>query len=151
MMVPLRDDRSSSSFNHLPTISGITSALRAQRGQQLDIPLLIGGKEVRTGDTFEVTEPHDHQRVLATCHSGDSDSVAQAAAAAAEASHDWATMDFDDRASIFLRAADLLARSPIVSIAAISGDTGGGGCELVGGAAIGGPRSTRRRGVAPVQ
>ena len=89
--------------------ASIQSALHTLRGGSADIPLYIGGKEIRTGDTFEVTEPHDHQKVLGVCHAGDADSVTAAAAACADVAGDWAAMDFDDRAAIFLRAADLLA------------------------------------------
>ncbi len=92
-----------------PERASIRSVLRTARGETVDIPLVIGGKEIRTGETFQVTEPHDHQHVIATGHSGNAESVALATAAAADAAHDWATMDFDDRAAIFLRAADLLA------------------------------------------
>ena len=87
----------------------LKAALAAGRAEEVDIPLIIGGKELRPSKTFTVTEPHDHQRVLATCHAGDGESVALAATAAAAVAEDWATMDFDDRAAIFLRAADLLA------------------------------------------
>lgn len=89
--------------------ASIRGALRTVRSTAADIPLVIGGKEIRTGKTFEIREPHDHQSILGVCHAGDAESVTAAAAAAAAASHDWANMDFDDRAAIFLRAADLLA------------------------------------------
>ncbi|MFT7463292.1 MAG: 1-pyrroline-5-carboxylate dehydrogenase [Pseudohongiellaceae bacterium] len=87
----------------------LQAALVAGRTEEVDIPLIIGGKELRPSKTFQVTEPHDHQHVLAHCHAGGADSVALAATAAADVAGDWAAMDYDDRAAIFLRAADLLA------------------------------------------
>ena len=92
-----------------PERASLSKALLDIRADAADIPIVIGGKEIRTGNTFPLVEPHDHQHVLGVYHAGDADTVSAAAAAAAAASHDWATMDFDDRAAIFLRAADLLA------------------------------------------
>ena len=76
--------------------------------QQLEIPLVIGGEEVRTGDTFEAVQPHDRSHVLATVHKGGADEVNRAAAAAAEAWEDWSRTPWEERAAIFLRAAELL-------------------------------------------
>jgi 1-pyrroline-5-carboxylate dehydrogenase len=92
-----------------PERGRIRTALTALRGEAADIPLMIGGEEIRTGKTLEITEPHDHRKVLGVYHCGDADSVTAAAVAAAKVSGDWATMPFDDRAAIFLKAADLLA------------------------------------------
>src|SRR5207248_2756157 len=75
---------------------------------QLEIPLVIGGEEVRTGDTFEAVQPHDRSHVLATVHKGGADEVNRAAAAAAEAWEDWSRTPWEERAAIFLRAAELL-------------------------------------------
>lgn len=75
----------------------------------VDIPLIIGGEEVRTGDTLDVVVPHNHGHVLAKAHKAGPDEVKKAIAASMEAHHDWSTMRWEDRASIFLKAADLLA------------------------------------------
>jgi 1-pyrroline-5-carboxylate dehydrogenase len=83
--------------------------LRAMLAEQVDVPLIIGGKEVRTGDTMPAICPHDHGRVLATVHLGGEAEVNAAAAAAAEAWRGWSELDWEDRAAVFLRAADLLA------------------------------------------
>jgi 1-pyrroline-5-carboxylate dehydrogenase len=83
--------------------------LRAMLAEQVDVPLIIGGKEVRTGDTMAAVCPHDHGHVLATVHLGGEAEVAAAAAAAAAAWRDWSEVDWEDRAAVFLRAADLLA------------------------------------------
>src|SRR5437773_6698160 len=77
--------------------------------QQLDIPLLIGGEPVRTGDTFEAVMPHRRSHVLATVHKGGAPEVERAIGAAAEAWHDWARTPWEERAAVFLRAAELLA------------------------------------------
>jgi 1-pyrroline-5-carboxylate dehydrogenase len=77
--------------------------------QQLEIPLVIGGEEVRTGETFEAVEPHDRKHVLATVHKGGAKEVERAIAAAAGAWHDWSRTPWEDRAAVFLRASELLA------------------------------------------
>jgi 1-pyrroline-5-carboxylate dehydrogenase len=88
------------------------------RGQQMDLPMVIGGEDVRTADTFEQVEPHDKDRVLATVHQGGAAEVDQAIEAAGEAWHDWSRMPWEERAAIFLRAAELLSgpwRSTLVA------------------------------------
>ena len=93
-----------------PERAALESELSRHEGlAPLDIPLIIGGDEVRTGDTERATSPHDHQRVLATWHRAGPDEVARAIEAGRAAWHDWSTTPWEDRASIFLRAADLLA------------------------------------------
>jgi 1-pyrroline-5-carboxylate dehydrogenase len=83
--------------------------LRELENERIEIPLVIGGKDVKTGTTFEAVEPHNKKHVLADVHSGGPAEVEQAIAAAREARHDWARMPWEDRAAIFLRAAELLA------------------------------------------
>jgi 1-pyrroline-5-carboxylate dehydrogenase len=77
--------------------------------QQLDIPLVIGGEEVRTGETFDAVEPHNRSHVLATVHKGGAKEVERAIAAAADAWHDWSRTPWEERATVLLRAAELLA------------------------------------------
>jgi 1-pyrroline-5-carboxylate dehydrogenase len=79
------------------------------RGQTMDLPLVIGGEDVRTGETFEQVEPHDKDSVLATVQQGGAAEVERAIDAAGEAWHDWSRMPWEDRAAIFLRAAELLS------------------------------------------
>jgi 1-pyrroline-5-carboxylate dehydrogenase len=83
--------------------------LKEMQSQQLEIPLVIGGAEVRTGDTFESVMPHDKKHVLATVHSGGGAEVERAIKAAADAWEDWHRTPWEDRAAVFLRAAELLA------------------------------------------
>src|SRR6059036_937910 len=77
--------------------------------EKIEIPLLIGGKEVRTGDTGTQVMPHRHGHVLATWHKAGPKEVEQAVKAAADAGREWASWSLEDRASVFLRAADLMA------------------------------------------
>jgi 1-pyrroline-5-carboxylate dehydrogenase len=83
--------------------------LRELESERIEIPMVIGGKDVTTGTTFEAVEPHRKSHVLADVHAGDATHVEQAIAAAREARHDWARMPWEERAAIFLRAAELLA------------------------------------------
>jgi 1-pyrroline-5-carboxylate dehydrogenase len=77
--------------------------------QQIEIPLVIGGEEVRTGETFEAVEPHDTGHVLGTVHKGGAKEVERAIAAAAAAWKDWSRTPWEERAAVFLRASELLA------------------------------------------
>jgi 1-pyrroline-5-carboxylate dehydrogenase len=83
--------------------------LQQLESEQLDIPLVIGGEEVRTGDTFDAVEPHDRAHVLGTVHKGGAKEVERAVAAAAAAAEDWSRTPWEERATIFLRAAELLS------------------------------------------
>jgi 1-pyrroline-5-carboxylate dehydrogenase len=77
--------------------------------ERLDIPLVIGGEDVQTGDTFEAVMPHKRSHVLADVHKGGAPEVDRAVAAAADAWEDWSRTPWEDRAAVFLRAAELLA------------------------------------------
>ncbi len=92
-----------------PERAALKAKLTEMSGTVIDIPLIIGGEEIRTGDTVDVVSPHDHHHVLARAHKAGPTEVKKAVAAAMEAHHDWSTMMWEDRASIFLKAADLLA------------------------------------------
>ncbi len=78
-------------------------------GEEIEIPLVIGGREVTTGQTAKAVCPHDHGHVLATYHQAGEAEVAQAIEAAAEAWGEWSEMDWEARAAVFLKAAELLA------------------------------------------
>ena len=92
-----------------PEREELKAQLQACAGEQIEIPLVIGGRHVRTGDTAQAVMPHNHQHVLATFHKGNADTVAQAVAAAEAARPDWAALPWEARAAVFLRAAELLA------------------------------------------
>ncbi len=78
-------------------------------GRRLEIPLVIGGEDVLTGDTFESVMPHQRSHVLADVHKGGAAEVDRAIAAAADAWEDWSRTPWEDRAAVLLRAAELLA------------------------------------------
>src|SRR5437870_5137134 len=83
--------------------------LQAMASEQIELPLVIGGEEIRTGNTFEAVMPHKRSHALATVHRGGAAEVDRAIAAAAEAWNDWSRTPWEERATVFLRAADLLA------------------------------------------
>src|SRR5690554_7177853 len=75
----------------------------------LDIPMIIDGKEVRTNNTKEIRPPHNHKHLLGVYHQGDKSNVEMAIAAALKAKPAWEAMNWESRAAIFLKAADLIA------------------------------------------
>jgi 1-pyrroline-5-carboxylate dehydrogenase len=83
--------------------------LEQMLGEQIDIPAIIGGEEVRSGDTLEVICPHDHGHKLGVCHQVRESDVTAAVAAARKAWAEWSEMEWEARAAIFLKAAELLA------------------------------------------
>jgi 1-pyrroline-5-carboxylate dehydrogenase len=89
--------------------AALKAALAAVGAQQADIPAVVGGREVRTGVTHDVVSPHCHGRVLAKTHQADRATIEAAVKTAAEAQRDWGQWRFEDRAAVFLRAAELLA------------------------------------------
>lgn len=87
----------------------LKQVLAELKSQQRDIPMYIGGQEVRTGKTISITPPHNHQHVLGQFHEGEASHVTQAIDAALAARPAWAALAWEERAAIFLKAADLLA------------------------------------------
>ena len=83
--------------------------LKQFAGESIEIPLIVGGKDITTGDCDRCILPHDHSRTIATFHKGNVDTVNLAIDAAARAKTDWASMPWQARAAVFLKAADLLA------------------------------------------
>ncbi|MFO7836876.1 MAG: L-glutamate gamma-semialdehyde dehydrogenase [Candidatus Thorarchaeota archaeon] len=87
----------------------LKAKLEELRSEKIEIPLIIGGQEIRTGDTKQSVMPHEHNHVLAEFHNAREEEVQQAIDAALEASKSWGETPWYDRAAIFLKAADLLA------------------------------------------
>jgi len=79
------------------------------RSEEVEIPMWIGGKDVKSGNLVPMSPPHDHQHILGHYHQGDKSHVNQAIDAAMAAKEDWVNLAWEHRASIFLKAADLLA------------------------------------------
>ncbi len=87
----------------------LQAKLRELQGQELDIPMVIGGREVRSGKKQRLAAPHQHAHTLGHFHAGDGTHVQAAIDAALAARPAWAAMPWEQRAAIFLKAADLLA------------------------------------------
>ncbi len=83
--------------------------LKELRSKQLDIPMYIGGKEVRSGALVRLAPPHDHKHTLGHFHKSDKKHVKQAIDAALTAKKKWVALSWEHRASIFLKAAELIA------------------------------------------
>lgn len=87
----------------------LQQALQSANAQELDIPMYIGGEEIRTGNKGEIRPPHNHKHLLAYYHKGEKKHVEAAIKAALSAKHDWENLAWEERAAIFLKAADLIA------------------------------------------
>jgi len=92
-----------------PERASLKLRLAEMNGQRIEIPMIIGGEEVRTGTTAQSVKPHDHEHVLAEYHVGGAAEVERAIAAAGKARKEWAETPWWERAAVFLRAADLLS------------------------------------------
>ena len=80
------------------------ASLEELAAEQIEIPLIIGGEEIRTGNTATSVCPHRHAQVLATYHKGDRSSVDKAAQATARVAGEWAETPWEDRAAASVRA-----------------------------------------------
>lgn len=87
----------------------LTAALKAAKTTQVDIPLYIGGQMIRTGKRITIRPPHELKHILGYYHEGDQSHVGMAIEAALAAKPAWETLPWENRAAIFLKAAELLA------------------------------------------
>jgi 1-pyrroline-5-carboxylate dehydrogenase len=92
-----------------PERESLRVRLERMKAERIEVPLVIGGKDVKTGKTREAVVPHDKKHVLADVHQGDAEDVQKAIDAAAKAWQDWHRWPWEERAAVFLRAAELLA------------------------------------------
>jgi 1-pyrroline-5-carboxylate dehydrogenase len=92
-----------------PEKIALKNAIAKMRSEEIDIPMYIGGTEVRTGKLGRMAPPHDHKHTLGHYHIGDRTHVEQAIQSALNAKQDWENLSWEHRASIFLKAAELLA------------------------------------------
>jgi 1-pyrroline-5-carboxylate dehydrogenase len=92
-----------------PERASLQIRLEQMRNERAEIPLVIGGEDVTTGTLREAVMPHDKDHVLADVHQGGPKEVERAIEAAAEAWEDWHRVPWEERAAVFLRAAELLA------------------------------------------
>ena len=92
-----------------PEKAAVLAAYKAMWNSKIDVPLYIGSEEIKTGNTRNMTAPHDHQHVVGTYHLAEKAHVEKAIASALEARTAWANMAWEQRAAIFLKAAELIA------------------------------------------
>ncbi|MDO9172368.1 MAG: L-glutamate gamma-semialdehyde dehydrogenase [bacterium] len=92
-----------------PEKAALKAKLKELAGTRIEIPLVIGGKDVATGDLGECRLPHDHRHLLGVYHKASAKHVQAAATAARKAKKDWAALPWEARAAVFLKAAELLA------------------------------------------
>ena len=92
-----------------PERTELKARLTSMAASRIEIPLVIGGVEVSTGDLAQAVMPHSHTHVLADWHKASASHVEQAIAAAGRAQRDWSTWPWEDRLAVFLKAAELLA------------------------------------------
>ncbi len=89
--------------------ASLQAKLAEMRSYEVDIPMIIGGKEVRTGNLADIRPPHDRHHLLGKFHRGTKQNITEAIEAAMAAKPMWEAMPWDARAAIFLKAADLIA------------------------------------------
>ena len=92
-----------------PERARLKEVLAELKATQVDVPMYIGGEEVRTGKTVTMHPPHERAHTLGVFHSGDASHVEKAIDSALAAREAWSNMSWESRANIFLRAADLIA------------------------------------------
>jgi len=94
-----------------PEKEALKKRLKELQAKEIEIPLIIGGKSIKTGKTVEIRTPHDHSKKLGFYHKAGTKEVNMAIEAALEARKTWAEMPWEHRASVFLKAAELLSGS----------------------------------------
>ncbi len=92
-----------------PERAELTAKLKEMLGQQVEVPMIIGGEEVHSGKLADIRCPHDHQHVLGKYHQADAEFAIKAVDAAEKAKRQWGRMPWESRAVVLLKAADLLA------------------------------------------
>ncbi|WP_396625468.1 L-glutamate gamma-semialdehyde dehydrogenase [Luteitalea sp.] len=92
-----------------PERASLKTRLASMATEHVDVPVIVNGKEYRTGDTAPIVMPHDHQHVLGTWHKATPELVQEAIATTAAARVEWSRWPWEDRVAVFLRAAELLS------------------------------------------
>lgn len=92
-----------------PETVAVHKAYNAMWNEKIEVPLYIGSEEIRTGNTRNMTPPHDHKHIVGTYHLAEKSHVEKAIANALESRTKWANMAWEQRAAIFLKAAELIA------------------------------------------
>jgi 1-pyrroline-5-carboxylate dehydrogenase len=94
---------------YAPERAALQARLAAMSSERLEIPVVVGGRRIHTGATAQAVMPHAHRHVLADWHKAGPAEVQQAIAASREAAREWGAWSWEDRAAVFLKAAELLA------------------------------------------
>src|SRR5689334_1566755 len=92
-----------------PEKATVLSAYKEMWNSKVDVPLYIGSEEIKTGNTKDIRAPHDHQHIVGTYHLAEKSHVEKAIVNALESRTAWANMAWEQRAAIFLKAAELIA------------------------------------------
>lgn len=92
-----------------PEREAVLKAYKEMYNSQVDVPMYINGKDVKTGNTRTMSPPHDHKHIVGTFHLAEKSHVEEAIATALEARKSWSQMPWEQRAGIFLKAAELIA------------------------------------------
>ena len=92
-----------------PEREQVLAAYRKMWNEQVDVPLYIGSEEIKTGNTQNLSAPHDHQHIVGKYHLAEKSHIEKAIATALEARKKWSQMSWESRAAIFLKAAELIA------------------------------------------
>ncbi len=92
-----------------PERAALQAEIKRQKSTVVDIPLVIGGQSIQTAEKDRVVVPHDHRHVLARVSLANGEQITQAVRSSVEARQDWARLPWEDRAAVFLKAAELLA------------------------------------------
>lgn len=108
-----------------PEKKEVKKALSTLKSQVVDIPMIIGGREVRTQDVRPIRAPHEHAHILGYYHHGEAQHVTDAIDAALKARTHWQELSWDSRAAVFLKAADLVSGPyrPIINAASMLGQS----------------------------
>lgn len=103
----------------------LKKALKELKSEKIDVPMYIGSEEIRTGNKVEMRPPHEHKHILGHFHTGDASHVTKAINTALKVKDKWAGMSWENRANIFLKAADLLATKyrPYINAATMLGQS----------------------------
>jgi 1-pyrroline-5-carboxylate dehydrogenase len=92
-----------------PEKAAVLAAYKKMWNETIDVPMYIGSEQVRTGNTRNMSAPHDHQHIVGTYHIAEKKHIESAIASALEARKTWSQMPWEHRAAIFLKAAELIA------------------------------------------
>jgi 1-pyrroline-5-carboxylate dehydrogenase len=92
-----------------PEKAAVLAAYKKMWNETIDVPNYIGGQEIRTGNTKNMSAPHDHKHIVGTYHLAEKKHIEQAIESALQARKNWANMAWEQRAAIFLKAAELIA------------------------------------------